>query len=126
MTNFDYYVKGGKGIEGWKAFAKAELSRENGGHKRAIDRYNDWLLEEHEEPILDEVERAYLSNIIKPFRDKVLYIAKIDNSNTYFIEIGVNKKYGVDYALLPNFNCLAKMYVNMKPDYRYTLKELNL
>lgn len=127
MTNFEYYVKGGRTREGWRDFANNYYDKRTGG---AIDCYNEWLLEEHKEPpILDDVEKEYLLNIIKPFRDKVLYIAKIDNTDTYFIEIGLNNnsKYkGVDYALLPNFNYLAKMYVNMKPDRKYSLKELNL
>lgn len=36
-----------------------------------------WLNSEYKEPILDEVERKYLSSVIGPFRDKVLYIQKV-------------------------------------------------
>ena len=34
-------------------------------------------------PILDDVEREYLGNIIKPFRDRVIYIAKAETVKTY-------------------------------------------
>ena len=36
-----------------------------------------WLLEEAKEPILDDVEKKYLSAVIKPFRSRVKYIVKI-------------------------------------------------
>ena len=32
-------------------------------------------------PILDNIEKNYLSNIIKPFRDRIDYIAKVNLSN---------------------------------------------
>ena len=35
-----------------------------------------WLCEEYKEPILDDVEREYLSAVIKPFRKKISYIRK--------------------------------------------------
>jgi hypothetical protein len=123
MTNFEYYIASGKGKEGWVAFVETAPFRTGG---RAIDKYNDWLLKEHEEPILDDIEKEYLSNVIKPFRNRVLYIVKVDNSNSYFIEIKINNDGSNDYVVLPYFNRSAKMYTNMKPDYHYTLKQLGL
>ena len=37
---------------------------------------DDW--EEYKEPILDEEEKKYLSAVIKPFRDRVIYIKKLN------------------------------------------------
>jgi hypothetical protein len=124
MTNFEYYIKGGRANEGWKKFY---FNNQIYTGTTTIDRYNNWLLKEHEEPILDDIEKEYLSNVIKPFRNRVLYISKIDarNRNSYFIEMRINNN-GMDYVVLPNFSYSAKMYTNMKPDHHYTLKELNL
>ena len=74
MTNFDYYIKGGREREGWTKFF--DISHNCAG-RATLSKYNEWLLEEHEEPILDDIEREYLSNVIKPFRNRVVYIAKV-------------------------------------------------
>ena len=36
----------------------------------------EWLLEEYSEPILDDVEKEYLSAAIRPFRKMIAYIVK--------------------------------------------------
>ena len=120
MTNFDYYIKGNKMEEGWKVFVKTAYNK-NG---RALDKYNKWLLEEHEEPILDDVEREYLSSVIKPFRNRVEFILKekVCGDEFYYIGIFVDG----EYTFLPYFKKSTKMYAGMKLDKRYTLKELNL
>ena len=43
------------------------------------ERVLKWLLEEAKEQVLDEVEKEYLSAVIKPFREKVSYISKLEN-----------------------------------------------
>ena len=123
MTNFEYYIKGGRADEGWTKFYDTSHNRAG---TTTIDKYNNWLLEEHEEPILDDVEKEYLSNIIKPFKKKVVYIVKSESRGSYFIEIAIKNNGSVDYACLPNFSHLTEMYVNMKPRKKYTLKELGL
>jgi hypothetical protein len=123
MTNFDYYIKGRRVDEGWNVFTTDYHSKGTGG---VLYRYNKWLLEEHEEPILDDAERKYLSNIIKPFRDKVVNITKLDNGVHCRISVRLYDNNGVDHLFLPKFDCSAKMYINMRPNRRYTLKELNL
>ena len=119
MTNFEYYIKGGKAHEIYEAFLKTSPSR-----GMSLGEYNKWLLKEHEEPILDDTERKYLSNVIKPFRDRVEYISKekVEGNETYYITIFIDD----DYIFLPYFKESTKMYVGMKPDKRYTLKELGL
>ena len=128
MTNFEYYIASGKGKEGWIAFVETAPFRTGG---RAIDKYNNWLLEEHEEPILDDVEKEYLSNIIKPFKDRVSTISKRASFNStgvdYYIEIRVKRVgNGYDFVSLPTFKLSTKMYKNMKIGHIYSLEELNL
>ena len=91
---------------------------------------NDWNwftvhdLEEAKE-ILDAEEKEYLSNIIKPFRDRVTKIAKFEDSKDR------QKEYIIIYIkddcaiILPNFK-KNTMYQNMELDERYTLEELGL
>ena len=93
----------------------------------------EWLCEEYKEPILDEEERKYLSAVIKPFRNRIVSIAKIkdwidENSNLEVVEIVLklpNKYQGLEYVQLPYFE-KDTMYKNMKANKRYTLEEVGL
>lgn len=88
------------------------------------DAYVRWLLEEAKEPILNEVEKDYLSAVIKPFRGKVSYILKQKNfdSSMEFIHIDLSDG---DVADFPNFKANT-MYRGMEVDKYYTLQELGL
>lgn len=86
------------------------------------DRLLVWLFEEYKEPILDEVEREYLSAVIKPFKGDVDYICKRLNHGGYYIAIVSN---GSDVMKLPYFPN-NEMYKGMELDRRYKLKELGL
>ena len=44
-----------------------------------------------EKEILDDKEKEYLSNVIKPFRDKVEYIVKETSSDNEYIKIDIKK-----------------------------------
>lgn len=71
--------------------------------------------------MLTEEEKAYLSEVIKPFRDEVTGILKGDNGNE-FIRISVEN----DGAFrLPYFK-KGSMYKNMKTNKKYKLEELGL
>ena len=126
MTNFEYYIKGGKAYEGWFKF----YGDHNCRGTTTIDKYNNWLLREHEEPILDDIEKKYLSNIIKPFRNRVSSIAKVkdtefgSNNINYYIDIQIDG--GNDFCFLPSFKPNTRMYKNMKVNRKYTIKELGL
>lgn len=76
---------------------------------------------EREEEILDETEKRYLSNVIKPFRDKVKAIKKISYSRE-FIRIYIKED---EPIILPYFE-KGTMYKGMKENKEYTLKELGL
>lgn len=75
-----------------------------------------------EEPILDEKEKEYLCNVIRPFRNSVKCIVKytnyVDECITIFFENN-NPIY------LPYFKANT-MYKKMKVDKSYTLEELGL
>ena len=83
-----------------------------------------WLLEEAKEPVLDDVERAYLSAVIKPFRSRVQYIVKwkIYNDFKQFLHIEL---YRGDSLSFPNFKA-DTMYRGMEVGKYYTLQELGL
>ena len=90
----------------------------------------DWW-EEYKEDILDEKEKEYLSAVIRPFRDRVIYIKKIDmysgwtKVGEYILgELG-NEDDVVDTFTLPYFP-EGSMYKGMETDKKYTLEELGL
>lgn len=82
----------------------------------------EWMAQPYGEPILDDVEKDYLSAIIKPFKGDVDYICKRLNHGGYYIAIVSN---GSDVTKLPYFPN-NEMYKGMELDRRYKLKELGL
>ena len=76
-----------------------------------------------EKEILDEVEKGYLSNVIKPFRNRVEYIVKKIFANKEYIRITM-KGIGCD-IYFPSFE-KGTMYKGMEGDKDYTLEELGL
>lgn len=72
--------------------------------------------------ILDEKEKEYLNNIIKPFKNKVAFIKKNSKRLTEYITIGIIEDIDI---FLPNFE-KGKMYKGMKIHKQYTLSELGL
>lgn len=80
--------------------------------------------------ILDEKEKEYLSAVIKPFRDKVKYIQKLDSVYDSFeiilIEVkSVAIKDSTELINLPYFK-QNTMYKGMETNKTYTLEELGL
>lgn len=86
----------------------------------------NWLNSEYKGPILTEEEKTYLSNIIKPFKDKVLNIEKKPSSTSSKEWITILlKTEGEETISLPYFD-KDTMYQNMKLRKKYTVKELDL
>lgn len=71
--------------------------------------------------ILDDAEKEYLKEVIRPFKDKVKFIFKKEYKGCYYIKILLNN----DEMSLPNFE-KETMYNGMKENKKYTLKELRL
>ena len=80
-----------------------------------------WLLEEYKEDILTEKEKAYLSAVIKPFKNEVLNIQKKSN---YYEWISIVMKNNETISL-PFFE-KETMYKGMEKNRKYTLEELGL
>ncbi len=72
--------------------------------------------------ILDEKEKEYLRNVIKPFKHKVIFIQKDGNRLREFISIGIESDACIN---LPFFK-RDTMYKGMKIYKQYTLSELGL
>lgn len=90
--------------------------------KKITDFFN-WLEQEYKLPILDDVEKAYLSAVIKPFRKDVECIVKyMFSEEKEFLAISLHN--GKE-MILPNF-IRRTMYKGMKLRKAYTLKELGL
>lgn len=84
----------------------------------------EWLNQEYKEPILDDVEREYLSSVIKPFRKKVKNIVKRTSiPEEQYIRIVLGE---LDFMNFPNFNTNTGMYKGMEADRLYSLEELGL
>ena len=90
----------------------------------------DWW-EEYKEPILTDKEKEYLSAVIKPFRNRITYIKKVDKF------WGCNKNYEHIFGRLSNTNDVVDtfelpyfpkgtMYKGMETRKEYTLEELGL
>lgn len=85
-----------------------------------------WLLSEYKAPVLDEIEKKYLSAVINPFRKNVSFISKMKKGyqqDICFIAIALktNERIG-----LPYFNIKSGMYKGMQAFRKYTLEELGL
>lgn len=72
--------------------------------------------------VLNEKEKEYLNNVIKPFRNRVTYIAKGSSRFGEFISIGIENDLPIT---LPYFS-ECTMYKGMQIGKKYTLTELGL
>ena len=92
--------------------------------KSCEERFVKWLFEDSEEPVLDDVEREFLSATIKPFRKMIAYIVKdqdFDDGKQCIRSILQNG----DGMRFPYFDD-DTMYKGRKKFRNYTLEELGL
>ena len=94
------------------------------------ERAMEWLEQEHVEPILNDVEKRYLEAVLMPFKNRVLYVAKVvsNNSDKAYLEICIEsllEKTRREGIFLPFFHP-EKMYVGMEKNRQYTIEELGL
>ena len=75
------------------------------------------------QPILDDVEKDYLKNIVKPFKVKSIVKLYDDRDNSYYIRIVLNNESSI---FLPSFSIKSKMYKGMRPGEDYILEELGI
>ena len=131
-TNLEHYKEDLKGIllfhfDSPRAVLKlirekfgCQIKLEYGEHPTSA--ILEWMSQPYREQILDDVEREYLSEVIRPFKGDVDYICKRLNHGGYYIAIASN---GSDVMKLPYFPN-NEMYKGMELDRRYKLKELGL
>lgn len=77
---------------------------------------------EREKEILDEAEKKYLADVIRPFKGKVKSICKISGPEDEFISISLKGDVSMDFPYFEK----GTMYKEMKNFKEYTLKELGL
>lgn len=81
-----------------------------------------------DEPLLNNKEKNYLKAVIKPFRNRIFYIEKIDNVSFQYIKIVVeslNENSFYDIICLPKFKT-GTQYKFLKLDIQYKLEDLGL
>lgn len=79
---------------------------------------------EIEKPILDKIEKRYLENFLRPFKDKAVYVEKTNGypRKKEYLHISFNE---IEFTDLPYFK-ENSMYKGMELNKKYTLKELGL
>lgn len=83
---------------------------------------------EIEKQILNDSEKRYLENILRPFNNRVIYVKKTTQDGYEVIRYRVHlptKKYGSMICELPYFD-KGTMYEGMELDIQYSLEELGL
>lgn len=102
---------------------KSIFSKEMTPTETGTSAYNAWLEEEYDPKILTDKEKAYLSAVIKPFREDVRYIEKRNFvSETEYIMIDFQNNETLTFPIFEK----SKMYKGMEAYKAYTLEELGL
>ena len=104
-----------------KRHKKSIFSKEMTPTETGTSAYNAWLEEEYIPNILTEKEKAYLSAVIKPFREEVETIEKASFEEDDQLQIS-------DGDTVMAFPCFEKdtMYKGMEAYKEYTLEDLGL
>lgn len=96
-----------------------ERNSKSGCSRRIL---TEWANLECKEDILTEKEKAYLSAVIKPFRNEVLNIQK-KSSFCEWISIVMESQETIN---LPYLKKSSGMYKGMEGNRKYTIEELEL
>ena len=123
-----FYIKG-------YAYNPCKLTCNRMMNKNNVLMYSDFfkLLTgelEIKKPILSDDEKKYLENVLKPFKDRVVYVKKIKPGDPNYEYIGFKIIYEDhrcpnNWCYLPYFK-EGTMYKNMELDKYYSLDELGL
>lgn len=90
--------------------------------KEQLKQLKEESKKEKNKPILDDAEKEYLKNVIKPFKSRIKYISK---ETAYMDDYYIHIDLGNDDIALPFFK-KETMYKGMELEKQYTLKELGL
>lgn len=91
------------------------------GYGCSMKKLTEWANSEYKEPILTKEEKAYLSAVIKPFRNEVLDIQKKSRYCEWILIIMKDH----ERICLPFFE-KGTIYKGMEENRRYTPEELGL
>lgn len=120
----EYYDEPSEIIREIKALMGVEIK--GYGFQSCTGAILDWMAQPYKEPILNDAERKYLLEVIRPFRNKVEDICKSRTS------VGGTVMYSIQISLpfhiiaLPIFPTNSHMYKGMFPQKEYSLEELGL
>lgn len=89
-------------------------------NEAGIKKFLEWLEEEYEPEILTDKEKAYLSAVFKPFRERIKCVRKIVFQRE-FLKIHME-----DETISFPFFTKGTMYKGMEEGREYTLEELGL
>lgn len=83
----------------------------------------DWMSQPYKEHILNDTEKEYLADVIRPFRKEVATISKFNSfDGSQYIYIGMKDSRGSNLPTFPK----GTMYKGMIEGMHYSLKELGL
>lgn len=99
-----------------------QIKVEHGEH--ATDAILEWMAQPYKEPILDEYERKHLADAIRPFKDRVKYIAKIMSYDEF--EQCIKIVFYNGYCTCFPYFIANMMYEGMEVNKEYSLEELGL
>ena len=93
----------------------------------SIKKLQEWANAEYKEPILDELEREYLSAVCRPYKVVTIRKRTTGNKERQWLDIcTVNFLWnGYEYIHLPYFNANT-MYKGMENKKAYTPQELGI
>lgn len=88
-----------------------------------VDDILDWMSQPYKEHILNDTEKEYLADVIRPFRKEVATISKFNSfDGSQYIYIGMKDSRGSNLPTFPK----GTMYKGMIEGMHYSLKELGL
>ena len=122
-----YIYEGDNGIIYINHHARGNRNLVFGLNKITLTR-NIWEVYEEQRPILDTEEKAYLEAVLRPFKDRFVYLTKTFFLNSEYIEIVLKDVANISEWVslnLPRFKPNA-MYKGMELHKKYTLEELGL
>ena len=109
--------------------AVIKLIREKFGCQIKVEKYStdailEWMAQPYREPILDDAERKYLADVIRPFRNKIDTISKFQtwDGGSQYIHISMKDNHMGTLPVFPK----GTMYKGMEDGKHYSLKELGL
>ena len=103
------------------------ICKKNGEYFTTYNELIRWLLSEYKEPILDKVEREYLSAVCRPYQVAIICKKNTGSEESQWLEVFVDNDYWNGYQVirLPYFKANT-MYQGVKVGKSYSPQELGI